>query len=240
MIQFRTLLVSSLILLSCSQGVVLGAQITDWEFSFTVVDRSNGGFVRDIRSSSEVQNPFTDTFNVSLSPAHTATSNFDISWTDNTGTFLLDFVNSVPLGDRTAGGGGDLTFETTQDLLLDVAGGISYHSAAGEEANFRFEFAVIRLIDNTLVYNAFHVGGDGFLFQPASGSFAFDEDSLLLPGGSAYEIRFSTSNMASNFPNGTPNTTDGFFEFNYRPVPEPHTACLLLIPAAIATVRPRR
>ncbi len=214
--------------------------MTDWQLSSSVVDSSNGGFVRDIRSNMTVQNPFTESFDVSLSPVHSALSNFDISWNTDAGIFLLDFLNSVPLEDRLAALNGDLTFETEQDLLLDVAGGISYQSAAGEEANFRLEFAVIRLIDNTLVYNAFHVGGDGFLFQPPSGSFAFDEDNLLLPGGSAYEVRFSTSNMASNFPNGTPNTTDGFFEFSYRPVPEPHPVGILLVPAATAAIRRRR
>jgi len=216
------------------------AEITDWGFVVSANDRSGPGLVRDLVQNFTVENPYQDILTGQLSDEHFATSDLNIAWLNNVGFFMHQFSNSVPSFDRTSQHAALLTLQTDIDLLLDVSGTFNYASSSGEEARFSFSFDVENQVTGIELFDVFEVGGDAQFGEPPSGSFSFEENNILLSAGT-YEIGNSVRNFDPVFPDALPNTTDGFLAFNFRPVPEPHTALLLLFGTA-ATIhrRPRR
>ena len=211
------------------------AEVTDWTLLATA-DDSSGAFVRDIEINTTVENPFSSTLSGQFGTDHFARSELDFSWLQNAGTFLHDFSNSVPSADRAASHAGILSLETNTDLLLDVSGSFNYSSSAGEEARFSFSFDVENQMTGIALFDVSEVGGDAQFGEPPSGSFSFEENNILLSAGT-YEIGHSVRNFDPVFPDALPNTMDGFLAFNFRPVPEPHTALLLLFATAAAIHR---
>ncbi len=201
----------------------------------TVVENFESG-ESDLEGTTLVQNPFQDTHFVSIGLS-TAQTDFDFSWTDTSGTFLIDAAHQAEdnsgftLESRSSG---FIFFETTTDLLFTIQSTYDYDLPASLMA---IDIG-LSIRDSTSGETFFADSESASTFSnppPASGSLFIEGDGIL-PGGRSMVFSYFME-LETHGTTGTIATGSGNVSFQLTQVPEAHSAFLLLIPAIFALHR---
>ncbi len=208
--------------------------VEEWVLATAVYDQSTGE--SDLQGSTVVQNPFYETQFVSVGRS-TAASAFDFSWTADSGTFLIEgsqqaeFVDSAFVDSRSSGG---LVVSPSIDLTLELTGAYTYNLPLFMMAA-RFQVAVYDQETFETLFFDFHQ--DTSILGPVSGTFTID-DAITLPAGHSYVLDYQMKIISWTGPPAVFGSGTGFV--NFQLIPEPATATLLLLPAAVLVSRRRK
>ena len=204
----------------------------DFDFSFFrfrtgTTDFSMPLTVRDTESIDAPQNPI-DVLQDTMLGSNFSRTRLDVGWSGYSGVFNsaidqhiedIDFLTSYRI---------DLDFHADIDLMLNVDLDIDYATPAGQLVLVTTNFLVGNETTSEELINARFDGG-GSALEPPVGSFNL-QDQVLLTAGSDYDITLSVRGLSVSAlpPMTTPIDITGFVNFSINPVPEPHTALLLL------------
>ena len=218
-----------------------GFSVTSLDLRSSVRSSVIGESLTDAETIDQISNPLLNTTMGQIGD-NVASSSYDFSWVEEIGigdfntTFTHTMRNSPSIRTVT-----NVTFfiENDVDLMVSLTGSVDYSHTSGDETQFLFGASIRDLDTSVLLFSEGMEGGNADLL-PASGTLSFD-GSVVLPAGGRY--RFLAVLDADDLAEPNPSIYDanGFANISIRPVPEPHTALLLLFGTAAAVYRrPRR
>lgn len=229
--------IGAAILLSSVPPVTAGTfTVDDWRLS-TVVQEESGGPISG-RISLEPSNPFCEFFAGDVGTSHVSTQ-YDIAWSDTSGSFRMDTDLAVTaVGDFPPGQGySDNTMWITpaEDVRLVMHSEYAYDlPVVGMSTSYVF------LVDDSNTGAALFAEAHrvNTMISGESGTLGIDAD-VVLPAGQCWEIFTRMHVSFGSGSNGHQATGSGFFDIQLMPVPEPTTA-VLLSAVAIPLVASRR
>lgn len=183
-----------------------------------------------------VQNPFFTTHDI-VRGASSARTNFDFTWNDSAGDFLIQASQRAadvdPLG-LTSNSSGWINVSADQDLLITAQGAYDYTLPAWGMGVAFF----LGVYEDIPPYDAPLNFGDAFSTYsnpwPASGVIT-GSGQAILQAGHTWTIQYWIQ-VDSSGTTGTAATGDGYLHFTLQEVPEPAT----LFPLALAAMLLRR
>jgi hypothetical protein len=209
--------------------------VEQWFLDVVVQDSSTSEHVS--AGFRTVQNPFQDSHSVALaSGLTTAAAEYDFSWFPDYGSFGIEAsLQAEDTGGFHVGAvsRGLIYLEPTVDLTVLVSGAYSYDLPVGSLAT---DFSI--LVADAETYEIFFYdfqGDDTFLDPSASGTFTMEGEAVL-PAGRTYLMDY-TMDLDAYGSTGALATGSGWV--NFQIIPEPATATLLLLPAAVLLLRRR-
>lgn len=215
-----------------TNGVNAAIIIEQWNM-VTGVRNSSG---QQFAFAETVQNPFFTTHDI-VRGASSARTNFDFTWNDSAGDFLVEVSQRAadvdPYSLRTVFDG-RLRVSADQDLLIMAEGFFAYSLPAwGMTAVFSFN-----VWEDDPPYDAPLVFGDAYSTDgnppPASGIISGTPQAIL-PAGHTWTIQYLIY-LHTHGSTDTAATGYGYLHFTVQEVPEPTT----LIPLGLATLMIRR
>ncbi len=232
---YRGPLICAAVLLTIAPANGDSFTIDDWTLATGVHDSSTGE--HESHGFYTVQNPFQDSHAASVGNS-TAEAAYDFAWSAGAGTFLVEaahraeFVDSAIL---TSSSSGRIRVFPTVDLTLGLTGAYSY-GLPPDMMMARFQMAVVD--DDTSETLFFDLQqDDSFNGYPAAGTFTIDGE-ITLPAGHSYSLRYTMRIDSWTGPPAVFGSGTGFV--NFQLIPEPATATLLLLPAAVLVCRRRK
>lgn len=241
MLRFNYVIIAHLLFLIYAVSAFAGFTVDSLSLRNTIRDSSGPSSIQETDRITDIVNPLQRSSAAQLGN-NIASSSYDFSWIEDIGigdfntTFSHAMRNS--LGIRTVT---NVRFfiETDIDLMVSLAGSLDYSHTPGDETQFLFGASVRDIDSSNLLYSVGIEGGNAD-FLPASGILSF-ADTVFIPAGRTYQLLAVLD--ADDLAETNPGIYDanGFVNISIRPVPEPHTALLLLFGTAAAVYRrPRR
>lgn len=209
--------------------------VDDWNLTVGVHDASTGEV--DFHSFLTVQNPFQDSHAISVGNS-TAEASYDFAWSAGAGTFSLEsalqanFVDSAILVSSSSG---RIRVSPSVYLTVGLTGAYTY-DLPPDMMQTRFRMAVLDLDTSETLFVATHED-DTFNGYPAAGTFTIDGE-VTLPAGHSYSLKYWMRISTWTGPPEVFGTASGWVSFQLTP--EPATATLLLLPAAVLVCRRRK
>ncbi len=209
--------------------------VDDWNLATGVADLSTGE--DDFHSFVTVQNPFQDSHAASVGNS-TAEASYDFAWSAGAGTFLVEAAQQaefVDSGTLFSSSGGSIDVFASVDLTLGLTGAYTY-DLPPDSTLARFQMAVLDLDTSETLFVDTQVD-DTFNGYPAAGTFTIDGE-VTLPAGHSYSLKYWMRISTWTGPPEVFGTASGWVSFQLTP--EPATATLLLLPAAVLVCRRHR
>jgi hypothetical protein len=233
--EFRIALLTLGTLVLASEAGASAFSIDDWFLGVTVADLSTGEDESD--GFYNVQNPFQNSHAVSVGDS-TSEASYDFAWSPHTGTLLVEaahqaeFVDSATLVSSSSG---SIDVFASVDLTLGLTGAYTY-DLPPDSMLARFQMAVLDLDTSETLFVDTQVD-DTFDGYPAAGTFTIDGE-VTLPAGHSYSLKYWMRIDTWVGPPEVFGTGSGWV--NFQIIPEPATATLLLLPAAVLVCRRHR
>lgn len=211
-----------------ANGVNAAIVIESWTLVTGVLDSVEPNFA----GTETVQNPFIATYN-NVSGASQAYADFDFSWNDTAGDFLLQVSHRAADVDPSilrALSQGYIYITTNADTLFAYDANYSY-SLPVVPMRVIFEMGVADVLppyDSPIGYANYYDTWDG---APASGSFP-ESGQVTLPAGHTWTLVYNMFVEADYGNSGQIASADGYLHFTLTEVPEPAT----LFPLALAAM----
>lgn len=194
----------------------------------------------DVDYATVVQNPFqrTDFAAIGLPGTTTALTAYDFAWSNTAATFLIQCSHQA---EDTGGlflkslSDGIIRFSASQDVLLSVDAAYAY------DLPFSGMDTVLSILVGDLPGSQIYYNGvdhaDTFLGWPASGTLT-SQGQALLPGGKDYILLYRVD-LVTRGTSELIASGDGYFSFQFQPVPEPSAFIMTLLGGALISPRLR-